>query len=441
MILRDPVHGLVAFEGRAETVVSRLLNTREVQRQRRICQLGMTSLVFPGAEHSRFVHAIGTAHVMVKLLDRIKARQQELSIDIGLDDEAELDATAAALLHDLGHGPFSHLFEEVLPGARSHESWTRTIILDASSEVNRTLSGIDPGMPERVASLLAGDRAAGFLSRAIAGPLDVDRCDFLLRDSHMTGVSYGVFDLDFLLRALTFGQAPAAGGDAHWVLAIDGGKGLPPIEHFFLSRLFMYEQVYHHKATRAAEALIRGVFVRVAELVREGSAPQPIPRAIADAALQRPVSAGDYLELDDVSLLSCFKLWERSADPVLSDLTARLSSRSLPKTLPLPTGIEHETYRREALALAAEVAERHGFRADLSVWLDVPFDIPYEELAQDPLQGLWVTFREQPIRRLGDVSFLLGELRNKRIERPRLILPDPVRKKVQEALESPIAPV
>ncbi len=439
MILRDPVHGLVAFEGEAEKVVSRLLSTREVQRQRRICQLGMTSLVFPGAEHSRFVHAIGTAHVMVKLLDRVRARQGELPPSERLDAQTESDAVAAALLHDLGHGPFSHLFEEVLPGARSHESWTRTIILDPSSDVHRTLKEISAGMPDRVASLLGGDHPTGYLSRAVAGPLDVDRCDFLLRDSHMTGVSYGVFDLDFLMRALTFARVPSAAGDGQWVLAIDGTKGLPPIEQFFLSRLFMYEQVYHHKATRTAEALIRGVFARVAELVREGRAPQPIPPAMREAALGRPVAAGDYLALDDVGLLSCFKQWEQSPDPVLSDLTSRLATRDLPKTVPLPSGAEHEQYRRNALALAVEVAERQGLRADLSVWLDVPFDIPYEEQKGDPLQGLWVTFREQPVRRLGEVSFLLGELRNKRIERPRLILPDTIRKKVQEALESPIA--
>jgi HD superfamily phosphohydrolase len=441
MILRDPVHGLVAFEGRAETVVSRLLGAREVQRQRRICQLGLTSLVFPGAEHSRFVHAIGTAHVMVKLLDRVRARQSELPPGARPDEQTELDAIAAALLHDIGHGPFSHLFEEVLPGAQSHEKWSRAIILDPDSDVNRTLREISEGMPARVASLLAGDHPTGFLSRAVAGPLDVDRCDFLLRDSHMTGVSYGVFDLDFLLRALTFGRVPVADGGSQWVLAIDGRKGLPPIEHFFLSRLFMYEQVYHHKATRAAEALIRGVFARVAELVREGSPPQPIPRAIADAALARPVSAGDYLALDDVGLSSSFKQWESAPDPVLSDLCSRLSSRDLPKTLPLPSGVEFEPHRHQALALAREVARENGFRADLSVYLDVPFDVPYEEVEQDPLQGLWVAFREQGIRRLGEVSFLLGELRNKRIERPRLILPGAVRKKVQDALESPIAPV
>ena len=131
------------------------------------------------------------------------------------------------------------------------------------------LAGADP---------YEGDRL-GYLSRAISGTIDVDRADYLLRDSYMTGVRYGLYDLDWVLRALAFGQV---GGE--WVLAVEGRKGLPPIEGFFLARQHMYAQVYHHKATRAAEGLIRGVFVRLGELVREGRPPEGTPRALLDAA-------------------------------------------------------------------------------------------------------------------------------------------------------------
>src|SRR4051812_45254037 len=124
MILRDPVHGLVAFEGERERVVHALFATAELQRLRRVRQLGLASLVFPGAEHSRFAHAVGTAHVMGRLLDRVSQVEDGLPQDFRLDPVTRMEALAAALLHDLGHGPFSHLYEDVLPGALKHEEWT-----------------------------------------------------------------------------------------------------------------------------------------------------------------------------------------------------------------------------------------------------------------------------------------------------------------------------
>jgi hypothetical protein len=227
MILRDPVHGLVAFEGDAERLVTSLLDTREVQRLRRVRQLGLTSLVFPGAEHSRFAHAVGAAHVMSRLIERVRARQGELPSDQRLDEASAHEAIAAALLHDLGHGPFSHLFEDVLPDARSHESWTMELLRDPGTDAHRALERISAGMADRVADLLAGAHRLAWLCRTVSGTLDVDRCDYLLRDSYMTGVAYGRYDLDWLLRALAYARV----GEGEWVLAIEGRKGLPPIGH------------------------------------------------------------------------------------------------------------------------------------------------------------------------------------------------------------------
>jgi uncharacterized protein len=435
MVIRDPVHGLVAFEGLAEKVVCELLRCREVQRMRRISQLGMTCLVFPGAEHSRFAHALGAAHVMVRLISRMKEVQSELPAHLVLEKQHRIDALAAALLHDLGHGPFSHLFEEVLPDSPRHEEWTLRIIRDPSTDVHKTLNSISDGTAERVANLLASNYEIPYLSRSIDGALDVDRCDYLLRDSHMTGVSYGVFDLDWLLQALAFGAVPFNGSQSEWVLAIEGRKGLPPVESFFLARQFMYQQVYHHKAARAAEALIRGIFMRVAELVRTGVAPEPVPRALHRAALGESVTLEDFLDLDDIKLKSCFSSWEKCADPVLSDLSACVINRHLPKTLPLPTRPGSESVREQAYARAQEVAAAHHLRPEIHVRLDVPIEEPYCEQANSAADGLWVLLSHQSPRRLGNVSFLLGELRNKRIERPRLIFPESIRDDLILAIE------
>ncbi|WP_236605974.1 HD domain-containing protein [Sandaracinus amylolyticus] len=433
MILRDPVHGLVAFEGDAERLVQSLLDTREVQRLRRVRQLGLTSLVFPGAEHSRFAHAVGAAHVMARLQERVRARQEGDGVpaQLRLDERAACEGIAAALLHDLGHGPMSHLFEEVLPHARAHEEWTVEILLDESTEVHRALVAFDPDMPARVAALIQGTHDKRWLASSVSGVLDVDRCDYLLRDSHMTGVAYGIYDLDWLLRALAFAELPGGG----WALAIEGRKGLPPIEGFFLARHFMYQQVYHHKATRAAECLVRAIFVRVAELIREGAGPSVVPHAMRAAVLGEPLSLERYLELDDNILMHCLAEWERDRDVVLADLARRLRRRELPKTVPLPDEPGSEPIWEEARRRAAEITERHGIRADLQVYVDVAEDVPYAEDESDPAKGLWVLLRHQPLRRLGDISFPLQRLRDQAIVRPRLCFPREVRDEVRRAIE------
>lgn len=432
MILRDPVHGLVAFEGIAEQVVSRLLDSREVQRLRGIRQLGFTSLVFPGAEHSRFAHAVGAAHVMVRYLDRIRQRQAVLPAQQRLDEEAEADALAAALLHDLGHGAFSHLSEEVLPLGRAHESWSIAVIQDPETEVHGVLESLSRGMSGRVAGLLSGEHRLSYLARAVSGTIDVDRCDYLLRDSHMTGVSYGVYDLAWLLQALTPAQAP----NGQWVMAIEGRKGLPPIEGFFLARQFMYQQVYHHKATRAAEVLIRAILQRATELTAAGRSPRGTPALFELAVGGGEVTVRDYLGLDDLCLLSAFRAWEDCDDEALRDLTRRLSARQLPKTIPLPAGGGDDGRWQEAHARASAIVQAHGMRPDLCVRVDTPSDVPYAEPGDDSADGLWVTIRHRPISRLGRSSFLLGELRNKQIVRPRLVFPGDVRREVEAAVEA-----
>lgn len=441
MILRDPVHGLVAFEGEAERVVGPLLGTREVQRLRRVRQLGMTSLVFPGAEHSRFAHAIGAAHVMARLQERVRSRQQGLPRELRLDDTSARDALAAALLHDLGHGPFSHLFEEVLPHARPHEEWTVAVVRDPSTEVHRALAALDAEMPARVAALITGAHPLRWLSDTVSGVLDVDRCDYLLRDSHMTGVAYGIYDLDWLLRALSFAELPADGWDAgdRWVLAIEGRKGLPPIESYFLARHFMYQQVYHHKATRAAEALVRAIFRRVAERIRDGAPPTATPSALRAAVLGERMEIGAYLDLDDPMLMHALAEWERDRDPILADLARRLRARALPKTVPLPDEPGSEPLWQEARCRAEDICARRGMRADLVVHLDVAADVPYAEPPDDPRAGLWVVLRHQPLRRLGDISFPLQRLRNQSIVRPRLCFPHEVRDEVRAAIEQVLA--
>lgn len=426
MILRDAVHGLVSFESEEEAIIPRLMNTPELQRLRRIRQLGVASVAFPGAEHTRFAHAVGSAHVMKRLLERLRQIHGELPFWQQVTTDRAQDALAAALLHDVGHGPLSHLFEDAIPGAVHHEEWTERIVLDPSTGVNRELVAIDPHMPERVAALVRGEHPLPYLARAVSGTLDVDRCDYLLRDAHSTGVRYGIYDLDWLLRSLRF--APHA-NEAAPGLAIDGAKGLPAIEAFILGRLFMFQQVYLHKATRSAEWMVRTVLRRASTVVAEGTRLPGTPRAIELSAHGAPPTLGDYLELDDAVLAVAMRSWEDGPDPALADLSRRVRARGLFKT--------YELFGEQALpegrALAHEkaraIAQERGFDPDLYVGLDVAADTPFGGEA-DPLM---VVFSKGPARPLSDVSFLLARLAGQVLSRVRLVFAPELREPITEA--------
>lgn len=434
MLLRDPVHDLVTFEAEEERVIPELLATAEMQRLRRIKQLGVTHLVFPGAEHSRFTHAIGAAHVMTRLIRRLRALHDELPFWQRLASDRARDALAASLLHDVGHGPYSHLFEQAIAGAPHHESWSLRIVRDSGTEVHKQLIKIDPGLPERVAALISGGEDPApyplpYLAHAVSGTFDVDRCDYLLRDAHMTGVRYGLFDLDWLLRSLRF--SPHSDGTAPR-FAIDGMKGLPAIEGFVLARRFMFEQVYLHKATRAAEVLIKAIFARAALLVREGARLDPMPRALELAAHGEEVPLGAYLDLDDVTIGAAFASWAEAKDPVLADLCRRLRVRRIGKTVEL-TGENAVRERADDLvSQARELSAAVGLDPDYHVALDVAEDV--QSFGDAEIEGseppLDVVLADGRARPLGAVSVLLARLDNVPIRRIRLVVPAEIRDEV-----------
>ena len=428
MILRDPVHGLVSFESDEESIVPLLLETREVQRLRRIRQLGLASLAYPGADHTRFSHAIGAAFVMTRLARRLRTIHDELPFWQRLTTERARDALAAALLHDVGHGPFSHLFEDALPDAPTHEDWTTRIVLDPSTEVHAVLARQDSTLPARVAELVRGRHELTYLARAVSGTFDVDRCDYLLRDAHFTGVGYGSYDLDWLLYSLRFGlpSAPQAAPP----LAIDGAKGLPAIESFVLARLFMFQQVYFHKSSRSSEWMLSQILGRARALIADGARLPAVPAALAAIARGADASLGEYLELDDAVLWTAIASWQNASDPVLGDLARRLYSRRLFKTYELYAELGEPEARLRALDTARGVAESAGLNPEVYVGLDVATDVPFD----DTNEPLTVIFPDGTQRKPGDVSFLLRRLRGESVERVRLIFAAELREPILQAI-------
>ena len=191
-IFRDPVHNFIPVD---DELALSVINSREFQRLRRIRQLGTSYVTYHGAEHSRFTHSLGAFHIMKRVLKRFD------ETGIPLSDQDKLVATIGALVHDLGHGPFSHVWEKVIGKDKKHETWTREMI-EQDTEVGKLLRGRDPGLPKKVLEFLDGTYPVKYLSSLISSQLDVDRMDYLLRDSLLTGASYGQFDLQRVIQVL-----------------------------------------------------------------------------------------------------------------------------------------------------------------------------------------------------------------------------------------------
>lgn len=430
MILRDPVHGLVSFEAEEYGIIPRLIETRELQRLRRIRQLGLTSFAYPGADHKRFSHAIGAAHVMTRFVSRLREIHDELPFWQRLSTERSRDAVTAALLHDIGHGPFSHLFEEALPESPRHETWTERLLTNAESEVHQVLLAADPSLPSRVSELVAGRHPLPYLRHTVSGTFDVDRCDYLLRDAHFTGVGYGLFDLDWLLRSLRFGEPESS--NLAPPLAIDGGRGLPAIESFIMARLFMFQQVYFHKASRAADFMLTRIIGRVGTLLNDGTRLEDVPPALRDLVLTNDTTIDRYLAVDDDVLWQGVRTWQQAKDPILSDLCRRIFNRRLFKTFELygpeaSTGI-YEQLHEQLRGFASEL----GLNPDLYVGIDRVVLAPYD----DSKESLKVVFPRNPAQPPHHVSFLLGRLRGQRLERTRLIFPIELRAQLLAAVEA-----
>jgi HD superfamily phosphohydrolase len=324
-VFRDPVHGLVSFQGE-DAALGRVIDTRAFQRLRRIRQDGFAALVYPGAEHSRFGHALGAFHVARRVTERL-----------AVPAEVARDVRVAALLHDLGHGPFSHAWEEALGGA-SHEDWGARIVAE-DEELHGALAAAGPGLADAVARIFSGSYRPGYARKLVSSELDVDRMDYLLRDAHYTGVGYSLYDLDWIIYAL--GIARVRDGDDPDDLVLDYNRGLNALAQFLFGRFYMYAQVYYHKTVRAAEWMFSKIMARFARLAADGSAPPGLPAAAALARGER-IAVADYLGLDDLRVACALEDWAGGGDAVLADLARRLVGRRLFKAIDVDEGFDRE---------------------------------------------------------------------------------------------------
>ncbi|MBE3578077.1 MAG: HD domain-containing protein [Limnochordales bacterium] len=360
-IFKDPVHDSIPIYWR---LVQELIDTPEFQRLRRIRQLGTAGSVYHGAEQSRFGHCLGAFHIMNRLLSHLR------EMGVSLPDEVACVAAVAALLHDVGHGPFSHALEGELTPGIGHEEWTCRIVRSHETHVHQVLAAADPELPGLVVGLITGEIDPGtfpypFLVSLVSSQLDVDRMDYLLRDSLYTGTLYGRYDLERVIHTLTL----------HGDRLVFVEKGIPSAEEYVLARYYMYWQVYFHKTTRGEELLLRRAWARAVELYRQGSLPPELLLPSLLPFMREQVDLAAYLAVDDADLSMALKLWRKSPDPILSDLAGRVLDRRLLKPV-------FKTQRRmvapERLPAAIEVVRRAGFDPDYYFLVDTARDVAYD---------------------------------------------------------------
>lgn len=311
-VFRDPVHRLIRIEKDDQFILD-LINTPEFQRLRRVRQLGVSSLTYHGAEHSRFVHSLGVFNFAQRIIAAIRRRYGEShAVSAHLKDHARV-AKAAALLHDLGHGPFSHMIERAAQSSFDHERMTTGLITREESSVNRVLR--DHGIePKSVADVIDKVFPHRLVVDIVSSQLDADRMDYLLRDSLMTGVEYGVYDAEWVLNSMCVGLDPYSDdGTGAWRLCLDRDRGLFAAEQLILARHHMMLQVYMHRVTRGYEVMLLDLFKAVAQRAKSGVIPAGTPESVASYfrhGIEMPLQ--DWLLFDESAMVAAMQAWSLS---------------------------------------------------------------------------------------------------------------------------------
>ncbi len=359
-IYRDPVHNIIRLRTDTDEgeLMVRLIDTSEFQRLRRIKQLGLGLYTYQGAEHSRFTHSLGALHLMTRVLDRLGENYR-------IAEEDRAAARAAALLHDVGHGSFSHVMEKVL--GFHHETMTARAVSSPETEIGQVLGSYSADLPARVASIVDGTFRPAALAQLVSSQLDVDRMDYLLRDSLMTGAKYGLYDLEWIVNALQIDEE----GDRIYVAA----RGVFAVEEYLQARYYMFRQVYFHRTLRSAEAVLRSALRRALKLLQAGETIWYAPGTAFEKVLRgNPLTLMEHLEIDDSDVIFHLKQWQRAADPVLSDLSLRFVGRRLFKAIDLDMP---QSERAEFIAEARELVARAGYDPDYYFIEDHAGDVPY----------------------------------------------------------------
>ena len=314
-----------------------------------------------------------------------------------IPDEARTAVRVAALLHDIGHGAFSHVIETILDF--HHEQFTIDAVLSDETEIGQILRAFSKELPEDVASIVRGNFRPTALAQLVSSQLDVDRMDYLLRDSLMTGAKYGVYDLEWIIRSIEIDEE----NDRLYVSA----RGLYAVEDYLQARYYMFRQVYFHRTLRSAETVLRSLLSRALHLFEEGKDIWFARGTAFEKILKNErLSLKEHLELDDSDVMFHIKQWQHSDDKILADLSKRFLNRRLFKIfdLDMPEEERHNFVEKTRKLVAdAGFDTRYYFTEDHAG--DIPYYF-YTKASSEPKNLIWVEegFSRPQIREISEIS-------------------------------------
>jgi HD superfamily phosphohydrolase len=313
--------------------VRSIVDTPVFQRLRRIRQMGLSSLIFPTAEHSRFAHSIGVYGTAREVFSALSGKAAALTSEVGavrFDESAERVFCAAAMCHDLGHTAFSHVLENVLLPypLRRHEACSLAL-LENEPKLRKAVTSYS-GDLEAVILFIEKAHPNRALSDLISGPFDVDRADYLLRDSQGAGVHYGTYDFSWLLHSIS-----VRANELHQpVILMDGPRGLDALRQFLAARRYMYRHIYFHPTIRSAQLLLSGIFQRLSDTEIDKGILNAAPKGLKNLVAKRHITLSDFIRTTDNDIIYFVDLLaDRSREPVLKALASAFVHREFPKTV------------------------------------------------------------------------------------------------------------